>query len=569
MGTLESLKISNQAPEWLSYAAFKTLSNGYLLNGEAPRQMYERVAKASSKYLKKPELESKFFNYMWKNWLCPSTPVAANSGTDRALPISCFGSTVPDSVVGIMDTMKEIGILSKAGGGTSAHWHKVRGRGSKITGNGISDGIIPFNKILDSTIIGISQGGVRRGSCASYLPVTHPDIDEFIDMRKPSGDVNRQCLNLHHGVTIPNEWMEKVIKSDGNERKLWLKIMKSRWETGEPYLFFSDHVNNTRPDCYKSNNLIINGSNLCNEIRLFSDEDHTFVCCLSSLNLAKWDEWKDDNEFIKTCVWFLDGIMEEFIQKTDGIIGLEKARRFAIKSRSVGVGVLGFHTLLQQKMFAFDSIDAYLLNNIIFKKIKTEADLATAELAKEYGEPEWATGFNRRNCHCLAIAPTVSNSLISSNVSAGIEPWAANAFAQKSAKGNFIIKNKTLENLFESKHKNTEEVWASIIKNSGSVQHLNFLDKEEKEVFLTAREINQFAIVKLASARQKYIDQGQSLNLFFPANSDPKYVNDIHLELYKSGLHGAYYLRTESVLKSDSGSREYKRESTECKMCEG
>lgn len=568
MKELTELKQAGEAPEWLTEESLKTLMGGYLLPGETPKGMWQRAAKASAMALKKPELEEKFFDLMWKNWLCLSTPVAANSGVDRGLNISCFGSYVPDSVAGIFDTVKEVAMLSKHGGGTSAFFGDVRGRGEKIKGNGKSDGVIPFNKILDSTVLGVSQGGVRRGAFASYLPVTHPDIHEFLEMRRPSGDLNRQCLNIHHGITITDDWMQKVVDGDKEARELWIKIMKTRFETGEPYLLFIDNVNNANPECYKANNLKVKASNLCDEIQLFSDEKHTFVCCLSSLNLARWDEWKDtDAAYLST--WFLDGVMQEFINKTEGKEGFERARAFAIKSRALGLGVLGFHTLLQEKMLDFEGLPAYLLNKQIFKKLQRETTRASEDLAKEYGEPEWCVGFGVRNTHRMALAPTVSNSLISGGVSAGIEPIIANAYANKSAKGTFLVQNKTLEKLLESKGQNTALVWSSIVNNEGSVQHLDCLTKEEKEVFKTAREINQFALVKLAADRQQFIDQGQSVNLFFPANVNPKYFSEVHIEAWKQGMKGLYYCRTTSALKADSGSREYKRESTECVMCEG
>jgi ribonucleoside-diphosphate reductase alpha chain len=568
-GDLEQLKQLGDAPLWMTEESLKTLQGGYLLQGETPRMMYTRLARASAKALKQEDtLTEKFFNIMWDNWLCPASPVCSNLGTERGLPISCFGLHVGDSVDEIMSSMYEVAMLSKHGGGLGTYWGDVRGRNSPIAGNGRSDGIIPFNKIYDSTILGISQGGTRRGAGVSYLPIEHPDADEFLEMRRPSGDINRQCLNIHHAVCISDNFMEKVVAGDEEARAKWTKLLKCRFETGEPYFFFSDTVSRHRPECYKNLGLDVKSSQLCNEIYLHMDGDHTFVCCLSSMNLTKWDEWKN-TDAVQTAIWFLDGVMEEFIQKTEGKSGFERARRFAIKSRALGLGVLGFHSLLQKKGLLFDSFETYLLNNQIFKRIRDEADKATLELGLKYGEVEWTKGTGRRNTHCIAVAPTVSNSIISGNVSAGIEPFAANAYAQKTAKGTFLQRNKELEALLESLEKNTEQVWSSIVNNEGSVAHLGFLTQEQKQLFATAREINQFAVVKLAAARQKWIDQGQSLNLFFPANTDPKYYNQVHLEAWKAGLLGLYYCRTGSALKGDSGSREYKRESTECKMCEG
>lgn len=389
-----------------------------------------------------------------------------------------------------------------------------------------------------------------------------------MEMRRPQGDVNRQCLNIHHAVCISDAFMDKVVAGDKEARRRWIKVLKTRFETGEPYLFFTDTVNRANPECYNGNGLTVNASQLCSEITLFADHQHTFVCCLSSMNVVKWEEWKD-TDAVQLAIWFLDGVMEEFIAKTEGLRGFERARNFSIKSRALGLGVLGFHTLLQTRSLPFDSFDAHLLNTQIFQNLRIQADAATKALAVEYGEPEWCKGYNRRNTHCLAVAPTVSNSLISGNVSAGIEPIAANAFAQQTAKGTFLQKNRVLGDLLEQKGQNTEEVWRSIVTNEGSVQQLSFLSDHEKEVFLTARELNQFAIIRLAAARQRWIDQAQSVNLFFPANTDPAYFNKVHLDAWASGLKTLYYCRTSSVLKGDSGSREYKRESTECKACEG
>jgi ribonucleoside-diphosphate reductase alpha chain len=566
--TLDELKSIGEAPEWMEEESYKMLMGTYLLPNETPKGMWWRVSNSSAKYLNKPEMAQEFFNLFWKNWVGLATPVAANSGTERALNISCFSISINDSIDGIMSSMHELAMMTKNGGGVGVHWNDVRPRGSIIKGNGKSEGVIPFIKIQDSTTIGVSQGGVRRGASAAYLPVDHGDFWEFIRMRRPEGDANRQCLNTHQGVCITDDFMNRVKNGDKEAREKWVEILKSRFETGEPYLFFSDNVSRNRPDTYKNLSLDVKGSNICTEIFLHTDDDHSFVCCLSSLNLARWDEWKNTNA-VELTVWFLDGILSEFIDKASRIPGFEKAVRSAVKGRSLGAGVFGLHTYFQEHNISFDSFDAFMVNAQMFSGMRKQADKATQDLAKEYGEPEWCKGSDRRNTHTIALAPTVSNSLISGNVSPSIEPWAANAFVQKSAKGSIIQKNKTLVKLLESKGKNTDDVWKSIIINEGSVQHLDFLNKEEKEVFLTAREINQFTIIKLAGQRQKWIDQGQSLNIFFPANADPKYVHEVHMMAHEEGLNSLYYLRSSSVLKGDSGSREYKRESTECKACEG
>jgi ribonucleoside-diphosphate reductase alpha chain len=455
-------------------------------------------------------------------------------------------------------------MLSKNGAGVGIYLGDVRGRGASIAGNGKSEGVVPWNRVYDSTVVSISQGSTRRGAAATYLPIIHSDIEEFINMRRPTGDVNRRCLNLNHGICITDDWMNSMLEGDQPKRNLWMEILKARVETGEPYLFFTDNVNNQNPECYKKRGLRVSTSNICTEIFLFTDPDHSFVCCLSSLNLVKWDEWKD-TDTVQVAVRFLDAVLSEYIEKSKDTPMLQASRRSAIKGRAIGIGVLGWHTLLQRRRVPFDSFDAMMLNAQIFKTMKEKAELETAILAVELGEPEWCQGDGRRNTHLLAVAPTVSNSTISGGHSAGIEPMAANIFSQKSAKGTFIKKNATLEELMEKKGKNTPEVWKSINEQSGSVQHLGFLSDHEKQVFLTAREINQYAIIKQAAQRQKFIDQGQSINLFFGANADPKYIHGVHIEAWKSGIKSLYYFRTEGVIRGDLASRSKE----ECAACEG
>lgn len=563
---LEDLKKEKEAPEWMDEFGLKTLENGYLSHEkETPRGMYERVAKALSSYYSNASYwEEKFFDVMWKNWLCPASPILSNSGTSRGLPISCNSIHVEDNLNSIFDKSRELAMLSKNGAGVGIYVGDIRARGTLIKGNGKSEGVIPWLKVYDATTVSVSQGSTRRGASAVYLPVTHGDIEEFINIRRPTGDMNRRCLNLNHGITISDSWMEEMLAGDKNKRTLWEEILKTRVETGEPYLFFEDAVNKNNPECYKANNLNVKTSNICSEITLYTDSQHSFVCCLSSLNLVRWEEWKD-TDLVETTVRFLDAVLQEYIDKSESMVGLEASRLSAIKGRAIGIGVLGWHTLLQNKMLPFDSFDSMMLNAQIFSNIKQKAEKETLLLSKELGEPEWCKGFNRRNTHLLAIAPTVSNSTISGGHSAGIEPLAANLYSQKSAKGTFIRKNKNLEKILIALQKDTPEVWKSINENSGSVQHLSFLNKELKEVFLTAREINQFAIVKQAAQRQKYIDQAQSLNLFFAGNSQPKYIHEVHVEAWKEGLKTLYYLRSEGVIKGDMASRS----KDECAACEG
>jgi len=561
---LEKLKLNKEAPEWMDEAGYKTLLNGYLLPNETPKSMYNRVAKAAASYYKDSlKWEKKFFDTIWNNWLCLASPILSNMGTNRGLPISCNSIHIADSIDSIFKKTHELAMLSKNGSGVGIYLGDIRARGKDINGNGKSEGVIPWSKVLDTTTVSVSQGSTRRGAAAVYLPIDHGDIEEFLNIRRQTGDINRRCLNLNHGICISDDWMQDMLNGNKAKRKIWENVLTERVQSGEPYLFFTDNVNKQNPECYKDKGLNVKTSNICSEIFLHTDPDHSFVCCLSSLNLVKWNEWKN-TDTIEVAVRFLDAVLEEYIKKSENIPGLEASRRSAIKGRAIGIGVLGWHTLLQQNMISFDSFEAMQLNNEIFKTMRQRAEAETKILAEELGEPEWCKGHNRRNTHLLACAPTVSNSTISGGYSAGIEPIAANIFSQKSAKGTFIRKNKTLEVLLEKQNKNTQEIWKSINEKNGSVQHLSFLSELEKSVFLTAREINQHAIIKQAAQRQRWIDQGQSVNLFFASNSDPKYIHEVHLAAWKSGLKSLYYLRAEGVIKGDLASRS----ESECQACE-
>jgi ribonucleoside-diphosphate reductase alpha chain len=559
---------------WMTDEGLRTLQEGYLLPGETPEMMYRRVANAAAARLKKPELADKFYLYMSNNWLCPATPVLSNMGTEKGLPISCYGISVPDSIDGIYTSVHELAMLSKGGGGVGVCLSPVRGRGKAVRGIGSSEGIIPWAKVIDSATIATSQGKVRKGASSVNLHVDHLDIEEFLRIRRPQGDQNRQCLNIHHCVVISNSFMEKVEKGDKKARTLWVEILKARLETGEPYLLFEDNVNSASPEAYKKNKLMVEMTNICTEITLFTDALHSFICCLSSLNLTRWEEWQG-TDLVETSIYFLDGVLTEFIERAQGLPGFDRVLRSATKGRALGLGVLGWHSLLQSEGTAFDSFRATLLNRMIFKTIHERAVKASQDLAKEYGEPEWCEGTGMRNSHVLAIAPTFSNSIISGGASAGIEPFTANAFAKKTAKGVFVTKNIYLEKLLREMGKDLPEVWNSIVVNDGSVQHLDFLTPEQKEVFMTAREINQLSLVRQAGERQKYIDQAQSLNLFFPANVDPKFFHKVHFEAWKLGVKSLYYCRSSSVLKADAATREVIEKNTrvesaeECKACEG
>lgn len=563
--TLDELKQAGEAPDFFDEAGYQTLCNGYLFENETPKQMYKRAAHAAASYYENSSYwEERFFDAMWKNWLCPASPVISNMGTKRGLPISCNSIHVDDSVSSIFMKNHELAMLSKKGAGVGIFIGDIRGRGKTISGNGASEGVIPWCKIFDVTTNSVSQGSTRRGASAVYLPIDHLDIEEFLNIRRPTGDVNRRCLNLNHGVCVTDEWMKGMLAGDQEKRSTWQSVLTNRVETGEPYLFFTDNVNNANPECYNANGLSVKTSNICTEIFLHTDPDHTFVCCLSSLNLARWEEWKD-TDLPQLTVRFLDAVIEEYIRKSENIPGLEAAHRSAIKGRAIGIGALGWHTLLQNNMLPFDSFEAMMLNGQIFKTIREKAEEETKKMAIELGEPEWCKGFGRRNTHLMAIAPTVSNSTISGGLSAGIEPISANIYAQKSAKGTFIRKNPALETLLEKKGINTAATWKSINEYSGSVLHIPELTENEKIVFLTAREINQHAIVKQAVQRQAFIDQGQSINLFFGVNSDPKYIHEVHIAAWTGGLKSLYYCRTEGVIRGDLASRS----KDECAACEG
>lgn len=552
----ESWEKGKDYPNWMDEISLATISKGYLLPGETVKTAYKRVAKASSSRLKKPELESKFFKYIWNGWIGLASPVISNLGTDRGLPISCFGVDTPDSIRGIGLTNAELMKLTAAGGGVGISLSRIRERGEEITGNGKSEGVVPWAKIYDSAIIATNQGNVRRGAASVNLDIEHGDIDEFLEIRRPKGDPNRQCLNLHQCVVVGDDFMKKLEVRDQPSMEKWAKVLKSRMETGEPYIMFKDTVNKNNPIAYRMNNLNVSMTNICSEITLFTDEEHSFICCLSSLNLAKWEEYKD-TDCIQTAIWFLDGVMEEFIQKSNGTDSLLRTHNHARKGRALGLGVMGWHTYLQQKNLPFTSIASTVHTRNIFSKIRTEAETASMDLAAEYGEPLWCKGTGMRNTHLLAVAPTVSNSVICGGISAGIEPLPANIYTFNGAKGTFIRKNKILQALLESKGEDKDKWWNQVLQEGGSVMGLpdTILTMEEKEVFLTFTEVNQLELVKQAAERQKYIDQTQSLNLSFDPNDSPKWINQVHMEGFKLGIKTFYYLRTDSVIKGDLGSR--------------
>ena len=552
-------------PVWMDEVSLATISKGYLLPNETPKKAYRRVAAAAASRLKKPELENRFFKILWNGWLGLASPVLSNMGTDRGLPISCFGIDTPDSIRGISLTNAELMKLTSQGGGVGISVSRIRPRGTSISGNGKSEGVVPWCKIYDSAIIATNQGSVRRGAASVNLDINHPDIGEYLQIRRPKGDPNRQCLNLHQCVVVDDPFMRRLESRDQDAMSLWAEILKSRMETGEPYVMFKDNVNKNNPIAYMMNNLDVTMTNICTEITLFTDEEHSFICCLSSLNLAKYNEWKD-TDTVELSTWFLDGVMQEFIDKSQGRDSLKRTHNHAKKGRALGLGVVGWHTYLQQKGMPFNSIASTAYTHNIFSDIKNKAEKASRDMAQEYGEPVWCKGTGMRNTHLIAIAPTVSNSVILGGISAGIEPLPANIYTFNGAKGTFIRKNKVLESILEKKKENKNKWWDQMLADGGSVQNLpdNVLTPSEKELFLTFPEINQLELVRQAAIRQRYLDQTQSLNLSFDPNDSPKWINQVHMEAWKLGIKTLYYLRTDSVIKGDLGSRQ-----ADCVSCDG
>ncbi len=543
----------------------KTISGGYLVNGESPRDAYTRVAKTVAKRLYKPEMADKFFDYIWKGWLCLASPVLSNTGTDRGLPISCFGIDVGDSIMEIGNKNLEMMLLAKHGGGVGIGVNMIRPAGSKITGNGTSDGVVPFCKIYDSTILATNQGSVRRGAASVNINIEHDDFLEWLEIREPKGDVNRQSLNLHQCAVVGDKFMRKLEQGNPDARNKWSKLIQKRKATGEPYILFKGNTNKNNPEAYKKNSLKVHMTNICSEIVLHTDESHSFVCCLSSVNLDKYNEWKNTN-LIYDATWFLDGVLEEFIQRAKNMKGFECSVRSAEKGRALGLGVLGWHSLLQKSGISFEGLLAQFKTREIFSKIKIETERASRALAETYGEPLWCVGTGMRNTHLRAVAPTVSNSKLAGNTSAGIEPWAANVFTEQSAKGTFIRKNNELKKALRKIGVDYKETWDKILEDGGSVQGLKELDgwfydergrlnQEEgesiKNVFKTFKEINQLELVRQAGIRQDYIDQSVSLNLAFPSEATPRWINQVHVEAWKRGIKTLYYMRTESVLRGD------------------
>ena len=573
-------------PEWGHTDVYlNTISRGYCLPGETPKDAYWRVSTTVANRLKKPEMAEKFMKYIWKGWLNLASPVLSNTGSERGLPISCFGIDVADSIQDIGAKNLELMLLAKHGGGVGIGHNQIRPAGTVITDNGTSDGVVPFIKINDSTILATNQGAVRRGAASTNLSIEHGDFWEWLEIREPKGDINRQCLNTNQCVIISDKFMRSVLEGDTESRKRYAAVQRKRRQTGQPYIMYRGNVNKQNPEAYKKNGLKVFMTNICSEIVLHTDENHSFVCCLSSLNLSRYDEWKNTN-LIYDATWFLDGVLEEFIQKAKYRKGFENSVRTAEKGRALGLGVLGWHTYLQQRGIAFEGLEAQYETRNIFSQIKIESEKASRDLAEEYGEPLWCRDTGFRNTHLRAVAPTVSNSKLAGGISAGIEPVPANIWTDQSAKGTFIRKNKQLEGYLDKIGHDNKKVWDKIMADGGSVQGLKFLDDwcflkgilmkckdvpefhegvPFKDVFKTFKEINQLELVKQAGVRQQYVDQAVSLNLAFPKEATPKWINQVHLEAWKQGIKTLYYMRTESVLRGDIAAKAME----DCISCDG
>ena len=589
------MQLNYNRDKYLSEFSIKTLEDRYLIEGEtSPQDAFARAAKAFSD---DEAHAQRLYDYASKLWFMFSTPILSNGGTNRGLPISCFLNYVEDSRQGLTGHYTENAFLSSVGGGIGGCWNDIRSVGSKTSAGSESTGVIPFLKVVDAEMLAFSQGVTRRGSYAAYLDISHPEIEEFLDMRKPTGgDVNRKSTNLHHAVTISDEFMnliEQATRVEGfddswdlidphtqkvtktvSAKTLWVKLIQNRVETGEPYIMFKDTVQAALPDFQKKLGLQVHHSNLCSEITLATDNERTAVCCLSSVNLEEYDEWKNNDQFIPDLVRMLDNVLTFFIANAPA--ELHRAKLSAERERSIGLGAMGFHAYLQRHNIAFEGALAKGANIKMFSRIKSEAVRATKQLAVERGACPDDTSGTVRNAHLLAVAPNASSSIICGNTSPSIEPYRANAFTQKTKSGSSLLKNEYLEFALDEMDKNTDEVWKSIITNGGSVQHLDFLDDYTKEVFKTAVELDQRWLIEFAADRQVLICQSQSLNVFFPANISKQELHAVHMMAWKKKVKTLYYLRSEAMKRAENVSdevlRQYLLESIDdegCLACEG
>ena len=586
------IKIDYSKDSMLTEFSKQTLKDRYMVGDEkSPQEAFARAAEA---FADDEDHAQRIYDYASNLWFMFATPILSNGGTKRGLPISCFLNYIEDSREGITGHYTENAYLSSMGGGIGGGWSDVRSQGTKTSKGSESTGVLPFMKVVDSEMLAFSQGVTRRGSYAAYLHMSHPEIEEFLDVRKPTGgDTNRKCTNLHHGVVIPDKFMEIIhkatkeqnfddswelvdphsgeIKKVVSARTLWVKLLQNRMETGEPYLMFEDAVQSDLPEFQKKKGLKVNHSNLCSEITLATNEERTAVCCLSSVNLEYYDEWKNHPAFIPDLIRFLDNVLTHFIENAPD--ELERAKYSASRERSIGMGTMGFHAYLQKNSIPFEGMVASGVNMQIFNKIKSEAMIETKRMAVERGACPDDDTCSVRNAHLLAIAPNASSSIICGNTSPSVEPYRANAFTQKTKSGSYLMKNKFLEAILEKYESNDDKTWSGIIANKGSCQHLDFLTDEEREVYKTAVEINQAWVVEHASMRQEYICQSQSINLFFPPDVSKGDLHNVHMLAWAKNMKTLYYLRSEAIGRADNVSNQAKREiifeQSDCLSCEG
>ena len=566
----DTMHLSNEKSfEWLNDNSRKFLAAGYLGDGVTAEQRISNIAKRAEAMLEMPGFADKFYYYMSQGYYSLASPVWSNFGKERGLPISCFGSHIDDDIGNILYSQSEVGMMSKLGGGTSGYFGKIRGRGAAIKNNGEASGAVHIMRLFESMVDVVSQGSVRRGRFSPYLPIDHADIMEFLEI----GTEGNPIQELTHGVTVTNDWMQEMIDGDVEKRTVWAKVLQSRGEMGYPYIFFTDNANNGAADVYKDKKLPIYASNLCTEIMLPSDHNWSFVCVLSSINLLHYDKWKD-TDAVEIMIYFLDAVITEFLEKLESykdspnlddrqtFLFMERAYNFAKENRALGMGTLGWHSLLQSKLLPFDSQEAYSLNTEVFKTLKEHSYKASEYLAQKFGEPKVLKGYGRRNATLNAIAPTTSSAFILGQVSQGIEPIWSNIYVKDIAKIKTTIKNPFLIALLKEKGMDTPDVWRDIRDRDGSVQHLEFLSENEKEVFKTYSEIDQLAIIYQAANRQNYIDQGQSLNIIVHPDMPTKDINKIHVTAWKLGLKSLYYQH------SMNAAQKFKQKK-ECTSCEG
>jgi ribonucleoside-diphosphate reductase alpha chain len=544
---------------WLNEDSRQFLRNGYLLDGVTAEERVRQIAERAEEILGEDGFADKFEEYMSRGYYSLASPIWSNFGLDRGLPISCFGSHIEDNIESILYTHAEVGQMTKLGGGTSGYLGDLRPRGAPITNNGKSNGSYSFTELFDTAINVISQGETRRGQFAGYIDIEHPDLDEWLNI-KTEGD---PVQDIYYGVIVGDDWFEAMLDGDEEKRAKWAEIIETRINIGVPYIIFRGNMNEGKPDVYKDKDYQINASNLCTEIALPANPDESFVCCLSSMNALHFDEWKD-TDAVETLTYFLDAVMQEFIDKTEGTQFMGRALQFAKRHRAIGIGVLGWHSYLQSKMIPWNSTEAMMENNKVFKTIKEKSYDASEELADKFGEPDVLEGYGRRNTTTMSVAPTKSSSVILGQVSPSIEPLKSNYFVRDGAKLKTTQKNRFLEDLLKQKSKDEREVWDSIMEQDGSVQHLDFLSDEEKEVFRTFAEIPQMSVIKQAAQRQQYIDQGQSINISIdPDEVSIKDINKLYIEAWESGVKSLYYQ------KSVNAAQKFSRNILECAACEG